>query len=50
MSDERAEVAPRDLVRWVAVAAVVVAGLLLFFWLSPRTHPVPVPTTQEAGG
>ena len=49
MSDERVEVAPRDLARWLVVAAVIVAGIALYFWLSPGTRAVPVSQVQEAG-
>lgn len=40
MAEERAEVASSDLARWAVIAAVVVVGVALYFWLSPSTVPV----------
>ena len=40
MADERVEVGLPDLGRWVAVALLVLGGLLLFFRLSPGTRPI----------
>ena len=32
MSEEKTEVTTADLVRWLPVAAILVAGIILFFW------------------
>ena len=47
MADERAEVSLSDLTRWLVVAAVVLAGIVLFLIMAPRTPAVVSPATQE---
>ena len=47
MADERAEVSVSDLTRWLAVAAVVLAGIVLFLLMAPRTPAVVSPAAQE---
>jgi hypothetical protein len=50
MADERVEVALPDLGRWLAVALLVVGGLVLYFRLAPGTHPiVDVPVETSTG-
>ena len=48
MADERADVAPPELARWIVIAAVVIVGIVLYFRLAPSTHPVVAPAGQEA--
>jgi len=47
MAEERVQVALPDLGRWLAVALLVIAGLALFFWLAPGTHPI-IESTADA--
>jgi hypothetical protein len=50
MADERSDAALPDLMRWILIAAVVIIGIVLYFRLAPRTHPVVEPAGQEAAG
>jgi hypothetical protein len=47
MAEERAEVALPELSRWLAVAAVILAGVALYLWLAPQTAPLAHPVTRE---
>ena len=47
MDNNRVELSASELVRWALVAAVIIAGLVLFFYLAPSTDPVIAPTVQE---
>lgn len=47
MANERTEVTLADLGRWLAVAGIILAGIALYFWLAPRTHPIVEPMSQE---
>jgi hypothetical protein len=49
MADERFEVALPDLGRWLAVAVLIVAGLILFLWLAPSTPPLIDPMSPGLG-
>ena len=49
MAEERLEVALPDLGRWLAVAALIAAGLGLFLWLAPSTERVIEPVASEIG-
>ena len=48
MDKDRTELAGSELLRWAVVAAIIIAGIALFFWFAPRTEPVVPPTVQEA--
>jgi hypothetical protein len=48
MANERTEVALSDLKRWLAVAGIILAGVALYFWLAPRTHPIVETVSPEA--
>lgn len=50
MADERADVALRDLMRWIVIAVVVIIGIVLYFRTAPRTSPIVEPAGQEAAG
>ncbi|HEU4700302.1 MAG TPA: hypothetical protein VFS40_14050 [Gemmatimonadales bacterium] len=43
MNDERLDISPPELARWLAVAAVILAGAGLYLWLAPRTAPLAPP-------
>lgn len=40
MANESSEISFAQLARWLVIAAVVVAGIALYFWLAPTTPPV----------
>ena len=48
MSEERTEIQGGELGRWVVLLSVIVLGIILYFWLSPRTEPVVHPVQSEA--
>ena len=43
MSEEKTEVTTAELVRWLPVAAIVVAGIVLFFWFLSTTSAAASP-------
>ena len=47
MDHERAEVTGSELIRWIIVAALVIVGIVLFFYFAPDTQPVVSPTVEE---
>ena len=49
MDDDRVVLTGSDLVRWLIVAALVVAGIGLFFYFAKSTDPVVPPTVEESG-
>ena len=48
MDKDRTELAGTELLRWAVVAAIVIAGIALFFYFAASTEPVVPPTVQEA--
>ena len=48
MSEERIVVRGSELARWLAVAALLAAGIGLFFAFARRTPPVVPPASTEA--
>lgn len=47
MADERMEVSGSEMVRWVIIAVLVLAGLGAALWLGPETAPI-APPLEEA--
>jgi hypothetical protein len=47
MGKDRVELARSELFRWALVAAIIIAGIVLFFYFAPNTEPVVPPTVQE---
>ena len=47
MDEQRAELSGSELVRWVIVALVVIAGIILYFYFAPSTKPAVPPSVQE---
>ncbi|HQR19210.1 MAG TPA: hypothetical protein PK948_12630 [Gemmatimonadales bacterium] len=47
MADERSRIPARDLGRWLFVAVLLIAGILLYFKYAPRAQPIVTPATQE---
>jgi hypothetical protein len=48
MDDNRAELSGSELMRWLIVALVVVAGIALFFYFGPNSKPAVPPSVQES--
>ena len=48
MDDDRVVLTGSELVRWMVVAAVIIAGIVLFFYFAPSTEPAVPPSVQEA--
>ncbi|HEX3236213.1 MAG TPA: hypothetical protein VHR41_18625 [Gemmatimonadales bacterium] len=48
MNDERAGIRGPELVRWLVVAIILAAGIGLFFWYGPSSHPAATTTVHEA--
>jgi uncharacterized BrkB/YihY/UPF0761 family membrane protein len=48
MDDDRAVLSGSELIRWVIVAVVIIAGIVLFFYFAPSTKPAVPPTVQES--
>jgi hypothetical protein len=47
MDDDRVSLAGTELIRWLVVAAVIIAGIGLYFYFAPSTKPVVPPTVEE---
>jgi hypothetical protein len=47
MADERTELAPTDLARWLVLALLLAAGIAAHFVFSPRVGPVIVPGSAQ---
>ncbi|NNG15531.1 MAG: hypothetical protein HKM89_03545 [Gemmatimonadales bacterium] len=47
MSEEKTEVTAAELVRWLPVAAIVVAGIILFFWFLSTTQATASPGVMQ---
>jgi multidrug efflux pump subunit AcrA (membrane-fusion protein) len=47
MDDDRTTVSGSELMRWVVVAVVVLAGIGLFFYFAPSSQPAVPPSVQE---
>ena len=48
MADERPRIPGRELRRWLFVAVLLLAGVLLYFRYAPRAEPMVRPVTQDA--
>jgi hypothetical protein len=47
MDEDRASITGGELVRWLFIVAVILAGVGLFFYFGSSTQPVVPPTVQE---
>jgi multidrug efflux pump subunit AcrA (membrane-fusion protein) len=47
MDDDRTTLSGSELMRWVVVAVVVLAGIGLFFYFAPSSQPAVPPSVQE---
>jgi hypothetical protein len=48
MDDDRVVLSGSELVRWLVVAAIIIAGIGLFFYFAPSTKPAVPPSVQES--
>jgi hypothetical protein len=48
MDKDREELSGSELIRWAVVAAIIIAGIGLFFYFAPSTDPVVPPSVQES--
>lgn len=48
MEDDRVQLSGSELVRWMIVGLVVLAGIGLFFYFAPSSKPAVPPSVQEA--
>jgi hypothetical protein len=49
MDNDRAELRGSELIRWLVVAALIIAGIGLFFYFAPASRPVVPPSVEESG-
>jgi hypothetical protein len=49
MDHDRVELSSSELIRWLIVAALIIAGIGLFFYFAPSTQPVVRPSVEEPG-
>ena len=47
MDDDRVVLSGSELIRWLVIAAVIIAGVALFFYFSPSTEPAVPPSVEE---
>jgi hypothetical protein len=47
MEDDRVQLSGSELVRWLIVALVILAGIGLFFYFAPSSQPAVPPSVQE---
>jgi hypothetical protein len=48
MDDDRVTLSGSELIRWMVVALVVIAGIVLFFYFAPASKPAVPPSVQES--
>jgi len=48
MADERSRIPARDLGRWLFVAVLLIAGIILYFRYAPSAQPIVTPATQDS--
>jgi hypothetical protein len=48
MDDDRVVLSGSELVRWMVVAAIIIAGIGLFFYFAPSSKPAVPPSVQES--
>jgi uncharacterized BrkB/YihY/UPF0761 family membrane protein len=48
MDEDRATLSGSELLRWMIIALVVIAGIVLFFYFAPSTKPAVPPSVQES--
>jgi hypothetical protein len=48
MDNDQVTVSSSELMRWLVVAALVVAGVALYFYFAPSTRPAVPPSVEES--
>jgi hypothetical protein len=48
MDDDRVALSGSELIRWMVVAAIIIAGIGLFFYFAPTSKPAVPPSVQES--
>jgi hypothetical protein len=48
MDDDRVALSGSELIRWMVVAAIIIAGIGLFFYFAPSSKPAVPPSVQES--
>jgi hypothetical protein len=48
MENDQVTLAGSELVRWIVVAALIIAGIGLYFYFAPSTRPVVPPSVEES--
>jgi hypothetical protein len=48
MDDDRVVLSGSELIRWMVVAAIIIAGIGLFFYFAPSSKPAVPPSVQES--
>jgi uncharacterized BrkB/YihY/UPF0761 family membrane protein len=48
MDKDRVVLSGAELIRWAVVAAVIIAGIALYFYFAPSTKPVVPPSVHES--
>ena len=48
MDQDRTTLTGSELIRWLVLAVLIVAGIALFFYFAPSTQPVVPPSVQES--
>ena len=47
MDNDRVTLSGSELVRWIIVAALIIAGIGLFFYFAPSSEPAVPPSVEE---
>ena len=47
MDDDRVVLSGSELIRWLIIAVVIIAGIALFFYFAPDSDPAVPPSVQE---
>jgi hypothetical protein len=47
MDDDRVVLSGSELLRWLVIAAVIIAGIGLFFYFAPSSEPAVTPSVEE---
>lgn len=47
MADERSRIPAGELARWLFVAVLIVAGIVLYFRYAPRSEPIVTPNMRD---
>jgi hypothetical protein len=47
MDEDRVTLAGSDLIRWLVIAGIIIAGIGLFLYFAPSAKPAVPPTVEE---